>query len=271
MFGNNQAVGPEKADLYKAALERFVNQWKGNEIAARALYEWANVEYGQGNYVKAHTLADQGWDQYPASVGGIQCYNLIQQIEAKSASITTERVWNDPLPDIQVTYRNVTKVYFRAVSAKFEDYCLRLGWSPQARLNALLAAKPVLQWSADLPPQPTTSRGPRHWPPRRARQGLLLPDRQPRSFLHDGRTTKSARPPSGSATWRWWCATLAQGGVVEGFVLDAKSRRAHRRRDVTRWTYNSAKSVYQPADQTQSDSNGLFRFSTRRRSAIRAS
>ena len=39
----------------------------------------------------------------------------MKQIEAKSANIMTERVWNEPSPSIRVTYRNLTKVYFRLV------------------------------------------------------------------------------------------------------------------------------------------------------------
>ena len=48
------------------------------------------------------------------TVGGKLCANLIQEIEAKSIAITTERVWNEPLPTIRVDYRNLNKVWFRA-------------------------------------------------------------------------------------------------------------------------------------------------------------
>ena len=69
------------------------------------------VAQAQGDYVLAHTMAGQGRDAHPASLGGRLCYNLIQQIEARSATLRTERVWNDPLPEIYVTYRNVTRVF----------------------------------------------------------------------------------------------------------------------------------------------------------------
>jgi len=261
MFGNNQAVGPEKADLYKAALERFVNQWKGNEIAARALYAWANVEYGQGNYLKAHQLAGQGWDGYPASVGGIQCYNLLQQIEAKSATITTERVWNDPWPDIKVTYRNVTRVYFRAVPGKIEDY------SSQGMLvfntSDLLARTPVLQWSAELPPTTDYKSRTETLP---ASKGLakgfyfLIASHDP-SFQEDNNQV---------STVSVWISDLAlvmrdfsREGIIEGLVLTAKTGEPIANAKVARWMYSSApgKVHYEPVDQTNSDENGLFRFS----------
>lgn len=259
-FGNNQAVGPEKADLYKSALERFANQWKGNEIAARAIYEWANVEYGQGNYVKAHSLADQAWDQYPASVGGIQCYNLIQQIEAKYCSITTERVWNDPLPGIQLTYRNVTKVYFRAVPITFEDYAQHGSY----RTNELLAMKPVIEWNAEL--LPTTDY-------KALSQTLPAPTGLAKGFYyliasHDPSFQTEANQVSIVSIWVSDLAlvvrSVSQSGGIEGLVLNAKSGSPVAHATVSRWKTQyviGEGSKFGRVEETQSDSNGLFRFS----------
>ncbi len=262
IFGNNQAVGPENGDLYKAALERFVNQWSKHEIAARALYEWANVEYGQGDYVKAHRLANQAWDQYPASFGGIQCYNLIQQIEAKSATITTERVWNDPLPNIKVTYRNVTRVYFRAIAAQFEDYAGPYGWNPnQNQLATLLAAKPALQWNTELPPTTDYKSRTETLPaPKGLAKGFyfLIASHDP-SFKKDGNQV---------STTSCWVSDLAlvvrdlnRESTLEGFVLNAKTGESLANAVVTRWSFNSSTMRYQAADQTRSNNDGLFRFS----------
>ena len=65
--------------------------------------------------MEAHKLAAQGYNSFPQSVGGRQCFNLMKQIEAKSVQISTERVWNEPWPVIQVHYRNITKIHFRLV------------------------------------------------------------------------------------------------------------------------------------------------------------
>ncbi|MCX5644822.1 MAG: MG2 domain-containing protein [Phycisphaerae bacterium] len=259
VFGNNQAVGPQKTDLYKAALERFANQWKGNEIAARAIYEWANVEYGQGNYVKAHTLAGQGWDQYPASVGGIMCYNLVQQIESKSASITTERVWNDPLPNIQVTYRNVTKVYFRAIPVKFEDYMS--SWLSPDQLKVFLAKDVGLLWSAELPATADY---------KERTQTLAAPKGLAKGFYyviasHDPSFQGGNNQVTVAAVWVSDLALVVrqngQEGVIEGLVLDAKAGTPIAKATVTCWKYAAGKSHgYEQAAQTQSDSNGMFRF-----------
>jgi hypothetical protein len=81
--------------------------------------------------VEARRLAEQGWQAFPETPGGRACYNLIQQIEAKSASISTERVWNQPWPTIQVTYRNVNKVFFRMVPWDFQQRMTSASWHPE--------------------------------------------------------------------------------------------------------------------------------------------
>ena len=154
-FGNNKAVGEEKTTLYKAALKRFVKQWGDHAISAIARYRWAEVLRQEGALVEAHDLAQQGDRAFPNTPGGDLCYNLMKQIEAKSANIMTERVWNEPSPSIRVSYRNLTKVYFRLVH---EDWLTRLKtgkyrgeWIDDARRGEILAKKPDLAWSADLP------------------------------------------------------------------------------------------------------------------------
>ncbi|MCL5282819.1 MAG: MG2 domain-containing protein [Planctomycetes bacterium] len=259
IFGNNQAVGPEKADLYKGALERFVNQWSKHEIAARGLYEWANVEYGQGDYLKAHKLADQAWEQYPASFGGIECYNLIQQIEAKSASITTERVWNDPLSDIKVTYRNVTKVYFRAVSVKYEDY-MGMPWLPAEQLDALLAQDAALQWSAELPATVDyKSRTETVAVPKGLAKGLYYV-----MASHDASFKNKDNQVSALRVWVSDLAlvlrTVNREAATEGLVLNARTGEPVPGAKATLWK-NSRDYHYDQAGQTLSDSNGFFRFS----------
>ncbi len=149
-FGNNKAFGEEKNDRYKAALQLFLNEWANHEISARALFELAKVFNGEGEPLEAHKLAKRGADVFPDSIGGRMCFNLLQKIQAKSASISTERVWNEPMPSIRVNYRNVTKVFFRAVPYNFDEFIMPSLNKEQER--KLLAEKPALEWAADLPP-----------------------------------------------------------------------------------------------------------------------
>ena len=111
VFANSAAVGEIKSDRYKAALQRFVQQYESQPISARARELWGQVLRGERQLVEARQVALPGWKKFPESPGGQLCYNLIQQIEAKEIQVATERVWNNPWPSIQVHYRNVTKVH----------------------------------------------------------------------------------------------------------------------------------------------------------------
>src|SRR5262249_13687454 len=89
----NTAVGDGKAARYKNALRAFVDRWADNESSAMALAAWANVVQSEGDRVEAHRLAERGRKAFPNSLGGRMCQNVIAAIEAKSASLDTERVW----------------------------------------------------------------------------------------------------------------------------------------------------------------------------------
>jgi hypothetical protein len=155
-YGHNVAVGDNRDDRYKAALEQFIDATAAHEISARALAALATQVNTDGEPAEARELAQRGLDAFPKSAGGAMCFNVIQQIEAKSAQLDTERVWNAPWPTLNVTYRNVTKVYFRAVPVNFDDYVAGTRWNfgylYDDQRKRLLAATPALEWSADLPP-----------------------------------------------------------------------------------------------------------------------
>jgi len=262
MFAYNYALGPDKTSLYITSLERFVDEWADHEIAARALSEWAGAVHSQGDYVQAHALASRGWETFPDSVGGMRCYNLIQYIEAKSATIRTERVWNDPLPDIQVTYRNVTRVFFKAIPLN-ADIAIQPVWRyiNYNELEALFTSfEPVLQWEADLPATDDYQERTEKLP---APEGLakgfyfIIASHDPSFEKNDNRVSVA----------RIWVSDLAlvirslnKDRTVEGFVLDAKSGEPLAEAKVSRWTYNRTNSQYMQTDETYTDENGLFSF-----------
>lgn len=154
-FGHNVAVGETKDERYKAALEQFIEATARHEISARASATLATQIFAEGDPVKAHALARRGLEAFPETAGAALCFNLIQQIEAKSAQLETEYVWNAPWPTLNVTYRNLTKVYFRAVRADFNGYVERARWNfgqiDDEQRKEVLGARPALAWSADLP------------------------------------------------------------------------------------------------------------------------
>lgn len=155
-FGFNAAAGEEKVERYESALEAFIKRAAKHEISARATALLAQQLHAEGESARAHAMAQRAYKAFPETAGGAQCFNLIQQIEAKSARVETEFVWNAPWPTLDVTYRNVTKVYFRAFAVPFvdtlEDSSRYAGYLNEVRAAELLATTPVLAWSADVAP-----------------------------------------------------------------------------------------------------------------------
>ena len=202
----------------------------------------------------------------PQERGGILCYNLVQQIEARSASIKTERVWNEPLPTIQVRYRNVTKVYFRAVPMDFGPYLESRQWSPygmdEGHRQVLLASRPELKWSSDLPAtEDYRERTERLPAPKDLKPGFyfILASHDP-SFGEKNNQVTIAPV---------WVSDLAlvirdrhAEGAVEGFVLDGPYGRACGRHRCRTWV-RDPQGRYRPGQDTKSDENGCSRFRAR--------
>src|SRR6185503_17162322 len=73
-----------------------------------------------------------------------------------SASIVTERIWNAPLPKIEVRYKNVGEVYFRAVPMNWDSFVQKRKRLPDYlqddERKEILSKKPALEWSSKLPP-----------------------------------------------------------------------------------------------------------------------
>ena len=157
-FGNDLAVGDSKTEQYRTALKRAADAYADYEISSRFLFKLAEDFQKRADLVQAHAAAEQGLARFPDSLGGRGCYDLIQRIETPSFEVSTERVWNSrPLPTIDVTYKNLTKLYFRVVSLEFDvDTTVRLQRVYPENLDieqrkVLRKRKPVLAWSVELP------------------------------------------------------------------------------------------------------------------------
>jgi hypothetical protein len=262
VLGNNKAVGEEKATLYKVALRRFVKENEASPLSAMARYQLASVLRGENELVDAHDIALEGMRTFPDSPGGILCYNLVQQIEAKSANIITERVWNEPWPVIRVNYRNVTKVYFRLVR---EDWLDRVksgryrGESSldQAQRQALLAKHPDRAWSVDLPATEDYRE--------RAEDVAVPKDLKPGFYYlissHDQRFSTSNNVVSCTEIWVSKLALVLRQQQPNrdfgGFVLDAKSGEPIEGAEVQvyAWNYNGG---WTTGEKVRTGRDGLF-------------
>ena len=265
-FGHNKAFGEEKTSRYKAALVRFADQHADSVISARALHQLGTVIQGEGGFVKAHEIATTGMNRFPESVGGRSCFNLIQYIEARHSRVTTERVWNDPRPTINVYYRNVTKIYFRLVPYRFDDYIKEGRYRPEQleggrRADArkeLVNQRPVLAWSADLPATKDYKE--------RLERIPSPDDLASGSYYliasHNKEFSETDNHISFCEVWESKLAVITRNnpgqGLIDGFVLDAETGDPIGEATVKGWRRERSKFVAIPS--VTSDSDGLFKM-----------
>jgi uncharacterized protein YfaS (alpha-2-macroglobulin family) len=257
-WGWNAAFSETKNARYKTALEKFIRTYGDFEIAALALEHEARVVQMEGDLVAARQLANRGVQLFPQSVGGKLCLNLVTEIEAKSASISTERVWTcfegsgtgfpqtpenqsaakpEVCQTIAVRYRNVDAVYFRAIPSDWELFLQKRHNRPEnlsdAERREILRQAPALEWSEKLP---ATS----DYKERTAM--LSAPDKLKPGFYfiaasHDPKFSERQNIVSFATVWVSDLAlvTRTRNGQVEGFVLVANSGEPVAGADVSVW------------------------------------
>jgi hypothetical protein len=258
VWGWNTASGDEKNVRFSGALKNFIARWGSHPLGAMASWNLARVMQDEGDWVEARQIAMQAKSAHPGTPGAKNCANLIAEIEAKAVSISTERVWNSGA-GITVHYRNVDKVYFRAVAADWESYLSRQRPRPEniseAEKHDLLARPAALEWSAPLP---TTA------------------DFKERAFSTAAPATlkpgfyfifASADPGFGArdnqvSLTTVWVSELAlvlrtRAGLFEGFVLEAASGEPIAGATVNAWYLDENGNRVGSAPLT-TDTNGFF-------------
>lgn len=258
-WARDTAAGEGKDGLYQKALERFSRRWAAMPASARALYERAFLEDAAGRKVEARRLALEGMGAHPASIGGRLCQRLAAEIEARSAQISTEHVWNGPWPRIEVRYRNVTRVYFRAVTYDWVVF-LDKNRACSESLNAgmrqeILHRSVVKEWSAALPPTLDFKERVEALPaPRELKPGFY--------FIlasHDPAFSDKDNVVSYADVWVSDLALVARtrGSRVDGFVLEAGSGEPVAGAEVMGWSFDQH-GERQPQRRTVTDANGWF-------------
>ncbi len=255
-FGNNLAVGEEKAALYKLALRRFIKEGDKHAVSAIARYHLASVLRQEGSLTEAHAIAKQGERAFPNTPGGNLCFNLIKQIEAKSASVVTERVWNKPAPSIRVTYCNLSKVYLRLVRDEWRDRIkdgqYRGEWLDDNQRRAILARQPDMAWSADLPTAEDYQERVEDLP-------APLDVKPGRYYLLASYDPGFSNVVSCTEVWVSKLALVVRSAEAQfaGFVLDADSGEPQEGAEVQvyAWDWNGH---FGAGEKTKTDGNGRF-------------
>lgn len=262
VWAYNAAFGEDKAARYKSALKTFTDKWADHALFALALHHWARVIQGEGNLVEARTLALRGANAHRDSIGGKMCRNLVTEIEAKSAGISTERVWNAPWPNIAVSYRNVTNVYFRAVAWDWNAFLDKRHRRPEnlndAERRELLAKTPALEWSAALLPTADFKQRTELVPaPTTLKPGFY--------FIiasHDKDFSERENQVTYADIWVSELALVVRphNQRIEGFVLGAGSGEPVTGAEVMSWHLDDQGDRVPTSPAVSTDTNGFFSF-----------
>ena len=284
-WGWSTAFGEEKNARYKAALEAFSRTYADSDISALAVEREARLLQQEGDLLAAHKLALRGVELFPQSPGGKLCRNLATEIEAKSANITTERVWNcfagsgaggapasaasvssgnqkdrrDACPVVTVRYRNVEAVYLRAIPYDWEVFLEKRHHRPEnlseQERREILARKPALEWSSKLPPTTDYKEKTFATPaPESLKPGFYFI-----AASHDPKFGEGNNIISMADVWVSDLAlvTRMHDGRIEGFVLKADAGEPVTGAEVSVWHLdNQGNRIADPMLST--DTNGFF-------------
>ena len=215
-------------------------------------------------------------------MGGKLCRNLVEEIEAKSANISTERVWTcfegsgtgfaqtpenqsaakpESCANIAIHYRNVDAVYFRAIPYDWEAFLQKRRNRPEnlsdAERREILRQTPALEWSEKL--APTTDS-------KKKAVMVPAPDKLKAGFYfigasHDPKFGERQNVVSMATVWVSDLAlvTRSRNGQFEGFVLAANSGEPVAGAEVAVWHLDqNGNRIADPALKT--DENGWFAF-----------
>jgi hypothetical protein len=264
-FGGRRAAGEMKNTRHRDALKRYAETRASHPFSARARAAWACVVLtAEKNPVAARAIAARGLADFPTSIGGALCHNLIQEIDAHALQIETERVWNACQPDLTVSYRNLTHVYFRVYGADFaarmrgKDVWRSPSYLDREEAQRLLKTQPALEWDAALPA--TTNylqRTARLPPPMDLKPGFY--------FLLASARQDFGETDNQIAATAFWVSDLAlvlrtrnESDAIEGFVLQAASGEPIAGARVDGWSQMGDKRSTLPGVTT--DAQGFFRI-----------
>lgn len=257
----NVSIGDSKNERFHAALNSFTQRYGDNEISSQAFYEWSQALHKEGDLEQAHAKALLGMQRHPKSQGGQLCRNLILEIEAKQLSLSTEQVWNAPSPQIEVTYKNITNVYFRVIAWNWDEF-LQKNHARPANLNdadrkQLLRKNPTLKWQSSLP---ATLDYKLHV------ESLTAPNNLKPGFyfLVSSHNPLFNELDNQVCYTSFWVSDLAlvirpRAGFIEGFVLQAGSGEPLAGAEINAWHLSNHGDRI-PAPPLMTDAEGFFRM-----------
>ena len=264
-FCHANAMGEEKVARTLALLKSFAESYSKHPLSATARHSWAQLLVDAKEMVAAREVAMQGRNAFPDSPGGKNCHNLIESIEAKSVSITTERVWTDPMPSIRIQYKNIRQVHFRAIEVNWTERLDPGRWMPnqinEIDREKLLQKHAALSWKVELPAtEDYLENAISTEAPKGLKPGYYLVVASVRPDFADTDNAISV-----SDVWVSNLAVVIRQAWgenrIEGFVLNAKSGEPIANAKVSSFVRNNRNGKWDATETASTDLNGMFAFS----------
>jgi alpha-2-macroglobulin len=150
---------PSDRAKIRADLESQLSPLRGVEwwsMGQAELAEMVKAAAEPDSLVRAHALAEEGRRAYPHSLGGERCLSIEKTIEAPDYSLAAMAADSPRRRSIEVTHRNLAKLYFRAYALDIfktiegaRDYNLLPESEEMRKMVHGRAADQA--WSVDLP------------------------------------------------------------------------------------------------------------------------
>ncbi|MBF0364931.1 MAG: hypothetical protein HQK50_05130 [Oligoflexia bacterium] len=240
----------KKAEL-KKSLTSLIAKHAALASSALASHELAQAFYDEQEFSKAALVCEKAIEKHANSDGGKLCANLTHQIKRAHFSIKTESSINEDNSTLSISYKNISKIYFRLIAdttpipKAFPD------------LNTLLKQTTIKEWSIELHPTSDYKEALEIFPLPEVPHGFYhlfassAPDFKQKADLHLSYTS----------FWRSDSLLLIkeENQALKGFVLDAHTGAPLS--DTTLEVYeNNQQDHYQKVATTNTNGDGIFSY-----------
>jgi hypothetical protein len=154
MFVMAHSVGVEKGDIFIKRLKEIEQEFKENETSTLASYAIAEQYRSDKKLVDAEGTCQRAVLLYPKSDGAKLCHNIINGIRHGDFDLKTESHIDSLNSLLFLKYKNITRLYFKVVEddwlERMQTTYLGMDGINEDVLKALLAKRPVKEWSIDL-------------------------------------------------------------------------------------------------------------------------
>jgi uncharacterized protein YfaS (alpha-2-macroglobulin family) len=167
-FVNEHGVFTNKEKLYENALLNIETKYASSPTSAQATYLRAQIlmENGGGynplnnttnqfDIVKAKQICEAAYAKFPKSEGGINCKNILNEINKPNLHFITEKVnVNNQAFRALVQFKNVQNIYCRVVKMTREEIKkIETNTNYEAVWPSIVALKPTKAWTVQMPDQ----------------------------------------------------------------------------------------------------------------------